>query len=144
MPRIHKKILGSRNPSSSHNNNTVFIISNDEMGDIMKIVKYIKDSSLLIKGVTETVQNDVNEQKGGFLSVLLGTLGAKLLVSFFGGKGAIAKSISKETKSKSQGREIFRAGKSRGKGLNRAGEETVRAGYGHPLSSASNNNKMHF
>ena len=68
---IHEK-LGS-------GNTTTLIISNDEMGDIIKIVKSLEDSGLLLKGVTETVQNEVKEQKGGFLSMLLGTLGASLL-----------------------------------------------------------------
>ena len=57
---------------------TTLIISNDEIEDIMKIVKSLEFSSLLLKGVTETVQNDAKEQKGGFLSMLLGTLGASL------------------------------------------------------------------
>ena len=63
---IHKKILGS-----DHNNNTVLIISNDEINDIAKIVKSLEDFGLLLKGVTETVQNDLKEQKGGFLSMSL-------------------------------------------------------------------------
>ena len=71
----HKNILGS-----GHNNNrTTLIISNNEIKDIIKIVKSLEDSGLLLKGVTETVQNEVKEQKGGFLSLLLGTLGAILL-----------------------------------------------------------------
>ena len=61
---IHKKkILGSGNPSSSHNNNTVLIISNDEIEDIIKIIKSLEDSGLLLKGVSETVQNEAREQK---------------------------------------------------------------------------------
>ena len=71
---IHKKILGS-----GHNNNITLITSNDEITDIIKIVKSLEDSDLLLKGVTETVQNKVEEQKGGFLSMLIGTLGASLL-----------------------------------------------------------------
>ena len=55
------------------------IISNDEMGDFIKIVKSLEDSGLLLKGVTEPVQNQVKEQKRGFLSILLRTLGASLL-----------------------------------------------------------------
>ena len=70
--RIHKKMLGS-------GNTTTLIISNDEINDIIKIVKSLEDSGLLLKGVTETVLNEVNKQKGGFLSMLLGTLGASLL-----------------------------------------------------------------
>ena len=58
---------------------TTLIISNDEINDIIKIVKSLEDSGVLLKGVTETVHNKVKEQKGGFLSILLGTLGASLL-----------------------------------------------------------------
>ena len=89
---IHKKILGSGNPSSSQNrlssfasHNTVLIILNDEIGDIIKIVKSLEDSGLLLKGVTETVQNEVKEQKEGFLSMLLGTLGASFVGNLFTG-----------------------------------------------------------
>ena len=78
---IHKKILGS--------GNTTLIISNDEINDIIKIVKSLEESGLLLKGVTETVQNDVKEQKGGFLSMLLRTLGASLLGNILTGKGII-------------------------------------------------------
>ena len=88
------------------------------MEDIIKIVKSLEDSGLLLKGVTEIVQNEVKEQKGEFLSMLLGTLGASLLGNLLTGKG------------------IYRAGK--GKGINRAGEGIVRPGYGN------NNNKMDF
>ena len=105
---------------------TTLIISNDEIHDIIKIVKSLEDSGLLLKGVTETVQNEVKEQKGGFFSALLGTLGASLLVDPLTVKGAIATS---------QGRGVYKAGK--GKEINRAGEGIVRAGYG-------NNNKMDF
>ena len=70
---IHKKILGSGH------NNTTLIISNDEMDDILKIVKSLEDSGVLLKGVSETIQHEAKEQRGGFLSMLLGTLGASLL-----------------------------------------------------------------
>ena len=49
------------------------------MEGIIKIVKSLEDSGLLLKGVSETVRNEAEEQKGGFLSMLLGTLGASLL-----------------------------------------------------------------
>ena len=49
------------------------------MGDIIKIAKSLEDSGLLLKGVTEAVQNEIKEQKGGFLSMLLGILGTSLL-----------------------------------------------------------------
>ena len=84
------------------------------MNDIIKIVKSLEDSGLLLKGVTETVQNEVKEQKGGFLSMLLGTLGTNLLGNILVGKG------------------INRAGK--GRGINKAGEGLVRAGYGNHFS----------
>ena len=67
---IHKKILGS--------GNTTLIISNEEMNDIIKIVQALEDSNILLKRVTETVKNETNEQKGGFLSMLLVTLGTSL------------------------------------------------------------------
>ena len=96
------------------------------MKDIIEIVKSLEDSGLLLKGVSETIQNEDKEQKGGFLSMLLGTLGASLLGNILVGKAAIAagqgrgvnrageeaiaKSINEETKSKKQGRGIVRAG----------------------------------
>ena len=73
---IHKKILGS-------GNTTTLIISNNEMEYVIKIVKSIEDSGILLKGVTETIQNEVKEEKGGFLSMLLGTLGVSLLEIFY-------------------------------------------------------------
>ena len=91
-------------------------MSNNEIEDIIKIAKSLECSGLLLEGVTETVQDEVKKQKGGFLSMLLGTLGAGLLGNLLAGKG------------------INRAGT--GRGINRAGEEVLRAGYG--------NNKMDF
>ena len=61
---IQKKIYGS--------GTTALIISNEEMEDIMKIVKLHKESGLLIKGISETIKNEAKEQKGGFLPMLLG------------------------------------------------------------------------
>ena len=57
------------------------------MEDLIKIVKSLKDSGLLLKGVTESVQNKVKEQKGEFLSTLLGTLGESFLGNILSGKG---------------------------------------------------------
>ena len=107
---IHKKILGS---GKANNNNTILIISNDEMDDILKIVKSLEDSEVLLKGVTETIQNEAKEQRGGFLSMLLGTLGASLLGHL------LTKNLS-------------------GKGIIRAGEGTIRAGEGSKRSSLKN------
>ena len=59
---IHKKIFGSGRPSSSASrNNTMLIISNDEMKDIIEIVKSLEDSGLLFEGVSETIQNEAKE-----------------------------------------------------------------------------------
>ena len=77
---IHKKILGS-------GGHTTLIISNKDIEDLIKIVKSLEDSALLLKGVTESVQNEVKKQRGGFLSMLLGTLGANLLGNLLAGKG---------------------------------------------------------
>ena len=72
------------------------------MEDIIKIVKSLEDSGLLLKGVSAIIQNETKEQKVGFFSVLLGTLGASLLGNMLAGKG-----------------------------INRAGEGFIRAGYGY-------------
>ena len=61
-------------------------MSNDEMEDIIKVVKSLEDSGFLLKLDTETVQNEVKEQKGGYLSMLLGILGASLLGNLLTGK----------------------------------------------------------
>ena len=93
---INKKLLGS-------GNHTTLIISNNDMQDLLKIVKSLEDSGILVNGITETIKNEVKEQKGGFLSMLLGTLSASLLGDL------LTKKLS-------------------GTGVIRAGEGTVRAG----------------
>ena len=86
------------------------------MKGITEIVKSLENSCLLLKGVSEKIQSEAKEQTGGFLSMLLSTLGASLLGNILAGKGingageeAIAKSASEETKSKRQDRGIVRA-----------------------------------
>ena len=96
MEVLKKKMLGS--------GATTLIISNDEMDDILKIVKSLENSGVLLKGVSETMQHEAKEQRGGFLGMLLGTLGASLL------SDVLSKGLS-------------------GKGVIRAGEGTIRAGY---------------
>ena len=71
---IQKKIHGS---------GVKLIIEQEDMNDIMKIVETLENSGILLKGVSKTIENETKEQKGGFLSMLLGTLGASLT----GGKG---------------------------------------------------------
>ena len=90
---IHKKILGS--------GTTTLMILTDEMKDKIKTVKYLEDSGLLLIGVSETIQSEAKDQKGGFLGMLLGTLGANVLGNILAGKR-----------------------------MNRAGEGFIRAGYG--------------
>ena len=70
-------------------NRTTLIILNEEMNDIMKIVKSLEESGLLIKGVSETIKNEAKEQKEGFVEMLLGTLGASLLGNLLTGKAKI-------------------------------------------------------
>ena len=79
MQEYTKKILGSGNNRHSSSAVHITIISNEEINGIIKVVKSLEDSGLLLKGVTQTVQNEVKEQKGGFVSMLLGTLGVRLL-----------------------------------------------------------------
>ena len=100
---IHKKILGS-----GHNNTTP-ITPNDETDDILKIVKSLEDSGVLLKGASETIQHEAKEQRG-FLSMLLGTFGASLLGDI------LSKGLS-------------------GKRVIRAGDGIIRAGYGSKRSS---------
>ena len=95
---INKKKLGS-------GGHTILIISNDDMQVLSKIVKSLSDSGILLDGITETVKSEVKKQKGGFLSMLLGTLGASL----FG--DLLTKNLS-------------------GRSVIRAGEGIIRAGYG--------------
>ena len=71
MQKFKKKINGS--------GTTALITLNEEMNEIKKIVQALKDSNILLKGVTETIKNETKEQKGEFLGMLLGTLGASLL-----------------------------------------------------------------
>ena len=78
---IQKKIHGS--------GTITLIISKEEMNDIMKITQALEDSNILPKGVTKTIENETKEQKGGFLSMLLGTLGASLLGNLLAGKGIV-------------------------------------------------------
>ena len=92
-----------------HPSSTALTISKDEIKDIIRIVKSLEKSGLLLKGVSKTIQNEAKEQRGGFLSMLLGTLGASLL-------GGIL-----------TGREI-----------NRAGEGIVTAGYGNERQDHNN------
>ena len=99
---IQKKIHGSGTKT--------LIISNKHMNEIIKIVQALEDSNILLKRVTKTIKKETKEQKGGFLSMLSGTLGASLLGDLLSRKG-IARAGS---------------GNNKGKGI-------VRAGYGNEM-----------
>ena len=62
---------------------------NKGINNIMKIVQALEDSNILLKGITKTIKNETKLQKGGFLSMLLGTLGASLLGNLLSGKGTV-------------------------------------------------------
>ena len=64
-------------------------IENEDMNDIMKIIETLENSGILLKGVSKTIESETKEQKGGFLSVLLGTLGASLLGNLLMGRKGI-------------------------------------------------------
>ena len=74
---IQKKIHGS---------GVKLIIEQEDINDIIKIIEALENSSILLKGVTKTIENETKEQRGGFLSILLGTLGASLLGNLLSGK----------------------------------------------------------
>ena len=66
------------------------VIEQEDMDDIIKIIEALENSGILLKGVTKTIENETKEQRGGLLSMLLGTLGATLLVNLLkGGKGIV-------------------------------------------------------
>ena len=85
------------------------VIVNEDMNDIMKIIEALENPGILLKGVSKTIENETKEQKGGFLSMLLGTIGASLLGNLLSsGKGSVAS-------------------RAKGEGIVRAGEGIVRA-----------------
>ena len=106
MQEFKKKIHGS--------GNTTLIISNEEMNDVIKIIQALENSNILIKGVIKTIKNETKEQKGGFLSMLLGTLETSLLGNLLTGKGTVrAGTGNKEGKWNKKGQGIVRAGTGR-------------------------------
>ena len=95
----------------------MLITSNDEMNNIIKIVKSLEDSSLLPKEVSETIHHEGKEQRGGFFNMFLNKLGTNLLGKILAG--------------------INIAGISWNKGINRVGEGNLRAAYGRRLLNSS-------
>ena len=106
---IQKKIHGS---GATKGAGVKLIIEQEDIKDIMKIIKALENSGILLKGISKTIKNETKEQRGGFLSMLLGTLGASLLGNLLsGGKGSVAS-------------------RAKGEGIMRAGDGIVRAGSG--------------
>ena len=77
---IQKKIHGS---------GVKLIIQQEDMNDIIKIIETLKNSGILLKRISKTIENETKEQRGGFLSMLLGTLGVSLLGNLLSGKGVM-------------------------------------------------------
>ena len=70
-----------------HGSGVKLIIEEEDMQVIIKIIKELENSDILLKGVSKTTENEIKTQRGGFLSMLLGTLGASLLGNLLTGKG---------------------------------------------------------
>ena len=93
-----------------HGSGVKLIIEQEDMNDIMKIIEVLKNSGILLKGVSKTIENETKEQRGGFLSMLLGTLGANLLGNLLtGGKGTM-RAGEGSVASRAKGEGIVRAG----------------------------------
>ena len=104
---IQKKIHGS---GATKGAEVKLIIEKEDMNDIMKIIKALKNSGILLKGVSKAIQNETKEQKGGFLSMLLGTLGACLLGNLLTGGKGIMRAGEGSAASRAKGEGIVRAG----------------------------------
>ena len=94
----------------------------EEMNDIIKVEQALEDFNVLVKGVTKTIRNETKEQKGGFLSMLLGILCASLLGKLLTGKRIVRAGSGRPSSSALQ---------------NNKGNGIVRAASGCPLSPAS-------
>ena len=97
---IQKKIHGS---------GVELIIEEEDTKDIMKIIEALENSGILLKGVSKTIENETKEQRGGFLSMLLGTLGASLLGNLLTGGKGIMRAGEGSVTSRAKGEGIVRA-----------------------------------
>ena len=98
---IQKKIYGS---------GVRLVIEEEGMKDIMKIIEALENSVILLKGVSKTIENENKEQRGGFLSMLLGTLGASLLGNLLTDGKGIVRAGEGSIASRAKGEGIVRAG----------------------------------
>ena len=104
---IQKKIHGS---GATKGAGVKLIIGQEDMNDIMKIIKALENSGILLKGVSKTIENETKEQRGGFLSMLLGTLGASLLGNLLSGGKGIMRAGEGSITSRGKDEGIVRAG----------------------------------
>ena len=74
-----------------HGSGVKLIIEQEDMNNIMKIIDALENSGILFKGVTKTIENETKEQRGRFLGMLLGTLGASLLGNLLTGRKGIVR-----------------------------------------------------
>ena len=93
-----------------HGSGVRLIIEQKDMNDIMKIIKALENSGILLKGVSRTIKNETKEQKGGFLSMLLGTLGTSLLGNLLTGGKGIVRAGEGSVASRTKGDGIVHAG----------------------------------
>ena len=100
---IHKKKI--------HGSGVKLIIEQEDINDIIKIIEALENSGILLKGVTKTIEKETKEQRGGFLSMLLGTLGASLLGNLLTGGKGMMRAGEESVASRAKGEEIVRAGK---------------------------------
>ena len=111
MEVYKKKIHGS---GATKGAGVKLIIEQEDMKDIMKIMKPLESSGILLKGVSKAIKNETKEQKGGFLSMLLGTLGANLLGNLLSGGKGIMRAGEGSVASRTKGYGIVRAGEGSG------------------------------
>ena len=93
-----------------HGSGVKLIIEQEGMNDIMKIIEGLDNSGILLKGVSKTIENKTKEQRGGFLSMLLGILGANLLGNLLTGGKGIVRAGEGSVASRAKGEGIVRAG----------------------------------
>ena len=104
---IQKRIHGS---GATKGAGVKLIIEQENMNDIMKIIKALENSGILLKGVWKAIKNEIKEQKGGFLSILLGTLGASLLGNLLTGGKVIVRADEGSVASRTKGDGKVRSG----------------------------------
>ena len=93
-----------------HGSSVKLVIEKEDMNDIMKIIEASENSGIFLKGVSKTIENETKEQRRGFLSILLGTLGSSLLGNLLAGGRGIMRPGEGSVASIAKGEGIVRAG----------------------------------